>query len=118
MTGYHTLKESNGDHMPQELATMANLAWRVSFELSPRTFVLWYGELGRALVIPIVGIISAITQGGPATATETLVYKVYKDGVHNLDLGSSAAQSVVLMVIVVGLTLLQFRFVERRVHYG
>jgi sn-glycerol 3-phosphate transport system permease protein len=64
------------------------------------------------------GVISAVTQGGPAAATETLVYKVYKDGVHNLDLGGSAAQSVVLMLMVVALTVLQFRFVERRVHYA
>ncbi len=56
--------------------------------------------------------------GGPAKATETLVYKVYNDGFVNLNLGASAAQSVVLMVIVIALTAFQFRFVERRVHYG
>jgi len=92
--------------------------WTIVFPLlSPTTFFL--------LVVGVVyaffdtfGVISAITQGGPATATETLVYKVYKDGVHNLDLGGSAAQSVVLMIMVIGLTVLQFRFVERRVHYN
>ena len=56
--------------------------------------------------------------GGPAKATETLVYKVYNDGFVNLNLGSSAAQSVVLMVIVIALTAFQFRFVEKKVHYG
>jgi sn-glycerol 3-phosphate transport system permease protein len=92
--------------------------WTIVFPLlSPTTFFLLVVGLVYAF-FDTFGIISAITQGGPATATETLVYKVYKDGVHNLDLGSSAAQSVVLMVIVVGLTILQFRFVERRVHYG
>jgi sn-glycerol 3-phosphate transport system permease protein len=92
--------------------------WTIVFPLlSPTTFFLLVVGLVYAF-FDTFGIISAITQGGPATATETLVYKVYKDGVHNLDLGSSAAQSVVLMVIVVGLTFLQFRFVERRVHYG
>jgi sn-glycerol 3-phosphate transport system permease protein len=92
--------------------------WTIIFPLlSPTTFFLLVVGLVYAF-FDTFGIISAITQGGPATATETLVYKVYKDGVHNLDLGSSAAQSVILMVIVVGLTLLQFRFVERRVHYG
>jgi len=64
------------------------------------------------------GIVHAVTGGGPAKATETLVYKVYNDGFVNLDLGSSAAQSVILMVIVIGLTAFQFRFVERRVHYA
>ena len=92
--------------------------WTIVFPLlSPTTFFLLVVGLVYAF-FDTFGVISAVTQGGPATATETLVYKVYKDGVHNLDLGSSAAQSVVLMVIVVGLTMVQFRFVERRVHYG
>ncbi len=63
------------------------------------------------------GIIDAITAGGPVQATNILVYKVYRDGVLQLDLGGSAAQSVVLMAIVMALTVVQFRFVERRVHY-
>ena len=91
--------------------------WTVIFPLlSPTIFFL--------LVINIVyaffdtfGIIDAITSGGPFQATTTLVYKVYKDGVLQLDLGGSAAQSVVLMVIVTALTVVQFRFIERRVHY-
>ena len=58
-----------------------------------------------------------MTSGGPARATEILVYKVYRDGVEGLDLGGSAAQSVILMIIVVGLTVAQFRYIERRVHY-
>jgi len=92
--------------------------WTIVFPLlSPTTFFLLVVGLVYAF-FDTFGVISAVTQGGPATATETLVYKVYKDGVHNLDLGSSAAQSVVLMVIVVALTMVQFRFVERRVHYG
>ncbi len=92
--------------------------WTIVFPLlSPTTFFLLVVGLVYAF-FDTFGVISAITQGGPAAATETLVYKVYKDGVHNLDLGGSAAQSVVLMVLVVGLTILQFRFVERRVHYG
>ena len=62
-------------------------------------------------------IIHQVTQGGPNQATTMLVYKVYRDGVFNLDLGSSSAQSVVLMALVISLTILQFRFVERRVTY-
>ena len=64
------------------------------------------------------GVIHAVTQGGPGKSTETLVYKVYNDGFVNLLLGSSAAQSVVLMGVVILLTAVQFRYVERRVHYG
>ena len=91
--------------------------WTIVFPLlSPTTFFL--------LVINIVyaffdtfGIIDAATQGGPGKETSILVYKVYYDGFKAMDLGSSAAQSVVLMVIVVVLTVVQFRFVEKKVNY-
>ena len=91
--------------------------WNIQLPLlSPTTFFL--------LVINIVyaffdtfGIIDAATEGGPGKETAILVYKVYYDGFKALDLGGSAAQSVVLMVIVVGLTVMQFRFVEKRVNY-
>jgi len=92
--------------------------WTIVFPLlSPTTFFLLVVGLVYAF-FDTFGVISAVTQGGPARATETLVYKVYKDGVHNLDLGGSAAQSVILMVIVIVLTMIQFRFIERRVHYS
>ena len=64
------------------------------------------------------GVIHAVTQGGPGGATDIMVFKVYKDGFIGLNLGSSAAQSVVLMTVVIILTALQFRFVERRVTYS
>src|SRR5690348_17355842 len=91
--------------------------WTVIFPLlSPTIFFL--------LVINIVyaffdtfGIIDTMTRGGPGKATETLVYKVYSDGLLGGNLGSSAAQSVILMVIVIVLTGIQFRFVERKVTY-
>jgi sn-glycerol 3-phosphate transport system permease protein len=63
------------------------------------------------------GVIDATTEGGPAQATNTLVFKVYQDGFIGLNLGSSAAQSVLLMIIVIALTVIQFRYVERRVQY-
>jgi sn-glycerol 3-phosphate transport system permease protein len=63
-------------------------------------------------------IVDATTRGGPAGATSILVYKVFQDGFVTLDLGSSAAQSVVLMTLALGLTLAQFRFIERRVNYA
>ncbi|MFA1672571.1 ABC transporter permease subunit [Rhizobium mongolense] len=63
------------------------------------------------------GIIDAVTRGGPAGATNSLVYKVYQDGFVQLDLGSSAAQSVILMIVAVLFTVLQFRALERKVNY-
>lgn len=65
----------------------------------------------------VFSIIDAVTRGGPAGATNVLVYKVYTDGFVNLDLGSSAAQSVILMAFALLMTLLQFRYVERKVNY-
>lgn len=63
-------------------------------------------------------MIDAVTQGGPGKATETLVCRAYVDGRVNLNIGLSAAQSVVLLVIVVLITAFQFKYVERRVHYA
>ena len=98
-------------------ARPAKRFWTIVFPLlSPTTFFL--------LVVNVVysffetfGIIHAVTQGGPYKATDILVYKVYRDGFIGLDLGGSAAQSVVLMAIVVTLTVVQFRYLERRVQY-
>lgn len=91
--------------------------WRVVFPLlSPTTFYLLVMNLVYAF-FETFPIVHQVTQGGPNQATNILVYKVYKDGVINLDLGSSAAQSVVLMLLVIGLSALQFRFVERKVEY-
>jgi sn-glycerol 3-phosphate transport system permease protein len=91
--------------------------WMIIFPLlSPTTFFL--------LIVNVIysffdtfGIIHALTQGGPGRATTTLMYRVYRDGVVNLDLGGSSAQSVVLMLAVIVLTAIQFRYIERRVHY-
>jgi sn-glycerol 3-phosphate transport system permease protein len=91
--------------------------WTIQFPLlTPTAFFL--------LVINVVyaffdtfGIVDAATKGGPGKDTAILVYKVYFDGFKALDLGGSAAQSVVLMVIVVALTVIQFRFIEKKVNY-
>ncbi|MGI9332270.1 MAG: sn-glycerol-3-phosphate ABC transporter permease UgpA [Gammaproteobacteria bacterium] len=91
--------------------------WTVIFPLlSPTTFFLLVVNVVYAF-FDTFGIIHATTSGGPAKATEILVYKVFNDGFIGLDLGGSAAQSVVLMLIVVALTVVQFRFIERRVEY-
>jgi sn-glycerol 3-phosphate transport system permease protein len=81
--------------------------------LAPTSFFLLIVNLVYA-AFDTFGTIYALTQGGPGKATETLVIKVYRDGVVNLDLGSSSAQSVVLMLAVITLTALQFRFLGRR----
>ncbi len=92
--------------------------WTIVFPLlAPTTFFLLVINTVYAF-FDTFGIIHAVTGGGPAKATETLVYKVYNDGFVNLQMGVSAAQSVILMVIVIALTAVQFRFVERRVHYA
>jgi sn-glycerol 3-phosphate transport system permease protein len=91
--------------------------WTIVFPLlSPTTFFL--------LVVNVVyvffdtfGIIDTVTGGGPSGATETLVYKVYSDGKGGSDLGGSAAQSVILLIMVIGLTAIQFRYIERKVTY-
>jgi len=91
--------------------------WAIIFPLlSPTTFYLLVMNLvyGFFETFPIV---HQVTAGGPGKATAILVYKVWRDGVINLDLGGSAAQSVVLMVLVIALTVLQFRFIERKVTY-
>jgi sn-glycerol 3-phosphate transport system permease protein len=92
--------------------------WTIVFPLlAPTSFFLLVINTVYALC-DTFGIIHAVTGGGPGKTTETLVYKVYNDGFVNLILGDSAAQSVILMVIVIVLTALQFRYIERRVHYG
>jgi sn-glycerol 3-phosphate transport system permease protein len=91
--------------------------WTIVFPLlSPTTFFLLVINMVYAF-FDTFGIVDAATEGGPGKETSILVYKVYYDGFKALDLGGSAAQSVVLMFIVVGLTVMQFRFVEKRVNY-
>lgn len=91
--------------------------WSITFPLlSPTTFFLLIVNIINAF-FDTFGVIHAVTQGGPGRATTTLIYKVYRDGVINLDLGGSSAQSVILMVAVIAMTVVQFRFIERRVHY-
>ena len=91
--------------------------WSVQFPLlSPTTFFLLVMNVIYAF-FDTFGIVDAATHGGPGKDTAILVYKVYFDGFKGLDLGGSAAQSVVLMAIVILLTVVQFRYIERRVQY-
>ena len=91
--------------------------WSVVFPLlSPTTFFLLVVNIVYAF-FDTFAIVAATTMGGPGQDTNILVYKVFHDGFKGMDFGSSAAQSVVLMVIVIALTVVQFRFIERRVNY-
>ena len=98
-------------------ATPFRRFWTIVFPLlSPTTFFLLVVNIVYAF-FDTFGVIDATTQGGPATATQILVYKVYHDGVKSADLGGSSAQSVILMLIVIALSVIQFRFIEKKVQY-
>jgi sn-glycerol 3-phosphate transport system permease protein len=98
-------------------ARPARRFWTIIFPLlSPTIFFLIVVNIVYAF-FETFGIIDTMTRGGPANATQTLVYKVYQDGLLGGNLGGSAAQSVILMGIVIALTAIQFRFVERKVNY-
>jgi sn-glycerol 3-phosphate transport system permease protein len=84
--------------------------------LSPTTFFLFVINVVYVF-FDTFAIVDAATGGGPGKSTEILVYKVYHDGFKSLDIGGSAAQSVVLMAMVIVLTVLQFRYVEKKVQY-
>jgi sn-glycerol 3-phosphate transport system permease protein len=98
-------------------ARPARRFWTIIFPLlSPTTFFLLAVNIVYAF-FDTFGIIDTMTGGGPGRATQTLVYKVYADGRLGGDLGGSAAQSVILMILVIGLTAVQFRYIERKVTY-
>ena len=91
--------------------------WTITFPLlAPTAFFLMVINITYAF-FDTFGLIDTLTQGRPGGATTTMVYKVFQDGFLGADLGLSSAQSVILMVLVLLLTVFQFRFVERRVHY-
>ena len=91
--------------------------WTITFPLlSPTAFFLIVMNVVYAF-FDTFGVIHVITDGGPNNATNIMVFKVYHDGFLSLDLGSSAAQSVILMIIVISLTVIQFRYIERKVYY-
>jgi len=98
-------------------ASPAKRFWDIVFPLlSPTTFFLLVVNLVYAF-FDTFGVIDATTQGGPGVSTATMVYKGFNDGFIGLDLGSSAAQSVVLMGLVGIMTVVQFRYIERKVEY-
>ena len=91
--------------------------WQVKLPLlSPTLFFLLIMNMIYS-VFDTFGVIQVMTNGGPEYSTTTLIFKVYRDGFVGMDLGSSSAQSVILMFIVIGLTLFQFQYLDKRIHY-
>ncbi len=117
LAGLQAIPRSLLEAAAMDGAGPARRFWTVIFPLlSPTTFFLLVMNVVYAF-FDTFAIIDATTQGGPGLDTNILVYKVYVDGFRNLNFGGSAAQSVVLMVMVIALTVVQFRFIERRVNY-
>jgi sn-glycerol 3-phosphate transport system permease protein len=117
LAGLQAIQKSVIEAAAIDGAGPARRFWSVVFPLlSPTTFFLLVVNVVYAF-FDTFGTIHALTAGGPGKATETLIYKLYVDGVINLDLGGSSAQSVILMIVVIALTAVQFRYIERRVHY-
>ncbi len=111
--------------IPQSIVEAATLdgasAWRRFWQiifplLSPMTFFLLIMNMIYGF-FDTFGIIHVLTQGGPGLSSTNLIYKVYQDGFIGMDIGGSSAQSVLLMIIVSLLTLLQFKYIEKKVHY-
>jgi sn-glycerol 3-phosphate transport system permease protein len=117
LAGLQAIPKSLIEAAAMDGAGPARRFWTIVFPLlTPTTFFLIVVNVVYAF-FDTFGIIHQVTEGGPAGATNILVYKVFHDGFLALDLGGSAAQSVVLMAIVIALTVVQFRYLESRVHY-
>ena len=117
LAGLQSIPQSLIEAAAIDGASRTKRFWTIVFPLlSPTTFFLLVVNIVYAM-FDTFGVIHATTEGGPAQSTNILVYKVFRDGFVGNNLGSSAAQSVVLMGIVIVLTVIQFRWIERRVNY-
>lgn len=117
LAGFQSIPKSLMEAAAIDGARVWRRLWSIQLPLlSPTTFFLLVINTVYAF-FETFGIVDATTRGGPGKDTTILVYKVYVDGFKAMDLGSSAAQSVVLMAIVITLTVLQFRYIDRKVHY-
>jgi sn-glycerol 3-phosphate transport system permease protein len=117
LAGFQSIPKSLTEAAAIDGAGVWQRFWTVQLPLlTPTLFFLLVVNTVYAF-FETFGIVDATTKGGPGKDTAILVYKVYFDGFKAMDLGGSAAQSVVLMAIVIGLTVLQFRYIERKVHY-
>ncbi|MBZ4643369.1 MAG: u [Deferribacteraceae bacterium] len=117
MAGLQAIPKSLIEAAAMDGASPFRRFWTITFPLlSPTMFFVTVMTIIFSF-FESFGVIHAVTQGGPGGSTNILVYKVYQDGFIGLNLGSSSAQSVVLMLLIVFITILQFKFVERKVQY-
>lgn len=117
LAGLHAIPKSLIEAAAIDGAPPAKRFWTITFPLlSPTVFFLAVMNIVYAF-FDTFGVIHAITEGGPSEATNIMVFKIYHDSFESLDLGGSAAQSVILMALVIALTVIQFRYIERKVHY-
>ena len=117
LAGLQAIPKSFLEAAAIEGASPAKRFWTIALPLlSPTVFFLLVMNLVYAF-FDTFGVIHAITEGGPNEATNIMVFKIYHDSFESLDFGGSSAQSVILMVIVILLTVIQFRYIERKVHY-
>jgi sn-glycerol 3-phosphate transport system permease protein len=117
LAGLHAIPPSLIEAAAIDGASFRRRFWTITFPLlSPTTFFLLVVNVVYAF-FETFGVIHTITAGGPRQSTSILVYKVFADGFVGQDLGSSAAQSVILLMVVGLLTIVQFKYIERRVHY-
>ena len=118
MAGLQSIPKSLIEAAALEGANPFQRFWKITFPLlSPTLFFLMVMNIIYSF-FETFGVIHTVTHGGPGGSTNILVYKVYQDGFVGLNMGSSAAQSVVLMLLIVGITFLQFRFIEKKVQYN
>ncbi len=117
LAGLHYIPPSLVEAATMDRARSFRRFWTITFPmLSPTIFFLLIVNMIYAF-FEIFGIIDITTQGGPEYSTATLIYRVYRDGFLGLDIGSSSAQSTILLIIVIVLTMMQFKYVEKKVHY-
>lgn len=117
MAGMQSIPKSLIEAAAMDGASPFRRFWAITMPLlSPTLFFVTVMNIIYAF-FETFGVIHTVTQGGPGGATNILVYKVYQDGFIGLNLGSSAAQSIVLMSLIILITVLQFKYVERKVQY-
>ena len=117
LSGLQGIPKSVNEASMMDCRSSTRRFWTITFPLlAPTTFFLMVINITYAF-FETFGVIDTTTRGAPGGATNTLVFKVFQDGFRGADLGGSSAQSVVLMLMVLVLTVVQFRFIERKVHY-